>query len=88
MDPHQRARRFPIIDGVTLGKPGGRATMMRFAGDIVIYPWIWERQPTAEFLLALVTYEVVSAYMPRNGKIKKLRTFELVYFNCQFLHQD
>ena len=62
--------------------------MMRIAGNIVIYPWIWGRQPTAEVLLLLVTYKVVSAYMSRNGNIEGLRTFELVYFNCQLLHQD
>jgi hypothetical protein len=88
MDPHQRTRRFPIIDAVALGKPGGRATMMRFAGDIVIYPWIWGRQPTAKLLLAPVTYEVVSAYMPRSDYINGLRTFQLIHFDSQFLHQD
>jgi hypothetical protein len=64
MDPHQRTRRFPTIHGVTLGKPRSRATVMRFARQIVIYPSIWGRQPTAEVLLALVTYEVISAICP------------------------
>ena len=88
MDPHERARRFPVIHGITLRKPRGRATVMKFTGNIVIYPWIWGRQPMAEVLLALVTYEIVSASLPRNSNIKRLRTFQLVYFNCQFLHQD
>ena len=88
MDPHERTRRFPFIDRVALRKPGGRASVMRIAGIIVIDPWIWGRQPTAEVLLLLVTYKVVSAYMSRNGNIEGLRTFELVYFNCQLLHQD
>jgi hypothetical protein len=35
---------------------------MYFAGDIVIYRWIWGRQPTAKVLSALVTYEAASAY--------------------------
>ena len=61
---------------------------MRIAGDIVIYPWIRDRQPTAKVLLTLVTYEVASAYMSRNGNIERLRTFQLVYRNCQLLHQD
>jgi hypothetical protein len=56
--------------------------MMRFTGDIVVYPWIWGRQPMAKVLLALVTYEVVLACVPRNSNIKRLRTFQLVYFNC------
>ena len=43
MDPHERTRRFPIIDGVALRKPRGRTMVMRFLGDIVIYPWIWGR---------------------------------------------
>jgi hypothetical protein len=88
MDPHQRTRRFPTIHGVTLGKPRSRATVMRFARQIVIYPSIWGRQPTAEVLLALVTYEVISGCTPGNGNIKDLRTFELVHFDSQFLHQD
>ena len=43
MDPQERTRRFPTIHGVTLRKPGGRAMVMRFPGDIVIYRWIWGR---------------------------------------------
>jgi hypothetical protein len=58
MEPHKRTRRFPIIENVTLHKPRGRATVVRFAGKIVIYPWIWGGQPTAKVLLALVTYKV------------------------------
>ena len=88
MNPHERTRRFPVIHGIALGKPRGRSTVMRFTGDIMVYPWIWGRQPMTKVHLALVPYEVVSAYMPRNGNIKRLRTFELVYFNCKFLHQD
>jgi hypothetical protein len=88
MNPHQRTRRFPILHGVALRKPRRRATVMQFASHIVIYPRIWGRQPTAMVLLASVTYEVISAYMPRNGNIKRPQTFDLVYFNCQFLHQD
>ena len=44
--------------------------MMRFESKIVIYPWIRGRQPTAKVLLVLVTYEVISAHMPRNDDIK------------------
>jgi hypothetical protein len=81
MNPHERTRRFPIIHGVALRKPRGRATVMRFAGDIVIYTWIWGRQPAAKVLLAQVTYEVISAYMSTDGNIEQLRTFELVDLN-------
>jgi hypothetical protein len=62
--------------------------VMSFASDIVIYPRIWGRQPTAKLLLAPVTYEVVSAYMLINGCTRGLRTFQLVQFESQFLHQD
>jgi hypothetical protein len=55
MDPHQRTRRFPIIDRVALREPRGSATVMRFTGKIVIYPWIWGGQPTAKVLLVQVT---------------------------------
>ena len=88
MDPHGRTRRFPIIYNVALRKPCGRARVMHIAGDIVIYPWIWGRQPTAKVLLTLVTYQVASAYMLRSGYIERLRTFQLVYPDYQFLHQD
>ena len=43
MDPHERTRRFPIIDGVALREPRGRTMVMRFLGDIMVYPWIWGR---------------------------------------------
>ena len=32
--------------------------------------------------------QVASAYILRNGYIERLRTFQLVYPNYQFLHQD
>ena len=57
MDPHERTRRFPITDGIALRKPCGRAMVMRFLGDIVIYAWIWRRQPTTKVILQPVTYE-------------------------------
>jgi hypothetical protein len=63
MDPHQRSCRFPIIHGIALRKPRGRATVMRSPGDIVVYPWIRSRQPAANVLLQPVTYDVVSAYI-------------------------
>jgi hypothetical protein len=92
MDPHERTkertRRFPFFKHIALCKPRGSATVMRFAGYVVIYPWIRGRQPTAKVLLAPTTYQVISAHMPRNDNIKRSRTFELVHFGCQFLHQD
>jgi hypothetical protein len=62
--------------------------VVRIAGNIVIYPWIRGRQPTAKILLIPVTYEVVSAHMLVDANIERLRTFQLVYPNYQFLHQD
>ena len=88
MDPHKRTSRFPLTHGVSLRKPRGRATVMYFARKILVYPWIWGRQPIAKVLLAQVTYEVVSAYNPGNGNNNRLRTFQLVHFVYQFLHQD
>jgi hypothetical protein len=41
MDPHKRTSRFPLFEYVPLSKPGGRAKVTRFVGNIVIYPWIW-----------------------------------------------
>src|SRR6266852_231303 len=43
--------------------------MMRCASNILIYPRICGRQPTAKVLLRFVTYEVVSGSAPRNGDI-------------------
>ena len=51
MDPHERTSRLPYLEHVALSKPSGRATVMRFAGKIVIYPWIWSGQPAAKLLL-------------------------------------
>ena len=55
MEPNERTRRFPIHEGIALLKPRGRAMEMRFEGNIVVYPRIRGRQPTAEVLLELVT---------------------------------
>ena len=63
MYPHERTCRFPGFHGVALHKPRGRAMMMRFPGDVVVYPWIWGGQPTANLFLQLVTYNPVSAYI-------------------------
>jgi hypothetical protein len=60
---------------------------MNLASNIVVDPWIRGRQPTANVLLQPVAYMVVSAYIPKNGDIKRLRTFKLVDFIRQFLHQ-
>ena len=64
MNPHERTLRFPLFENLALGKPYGRVAMMRFASNILIYPRIWGRKPTANFLLQQITYNVVSASTP------------------------
>jgi len=88
MDPHKRTLQLPFLENVALGKPRGRTAMMCSAGNILIYPRIWGRQPTAKLLLQFVTYELDSASAPRNCNIGGLRTFNLVHFNCYLLHDD
>jgi hypothetical protein len=88
MDPHKRTLRFPFFENVALGKPRGRTAMMRFASNILVYPRICGRQPTAKVLVRFVTYEVVSASAHRIGNIGGSRTFHLVNFNCYLLHED
>ena len=61
MDPHKRTLRFPFFENIAFGKPRGRTAMMRFASNILIYPRICGRQPTAKVLLRFVTYEAVCA---------------------------
>ena len=87
MNPHKRTSRIPFFECIALSKPRGRPAVMRFACNIVVYPWIWGRQPTANVLLQLVTYEAVSTYIPENVNIMRLRTFQLVNLIRQFLHQ-
>ena len=70
MDPHKRTLRFPFFEYVALGKPGGRTAMMRFASNILIYPRICGRQPTAKLLLRFVTYEAILAFAPRDGNFE------------------
>ena len=84
MNPHERTSRLPKIHSAALCKPCGCATLMHCPGDIVVYPWIRNGQPTTNVLFQQVTYEVISAYISRNGNINTLRTFELVYLSCQF----
>ena len=69
-------------------KPGGSATVMGFAGKIVIRPRVWWRQPTSKLLLQLVAYKVVSSYKPRNRNVSSPRTFHLIDFHCYVLHND
>jgi hypothetical protein len=88
MDPHKRTLRFPFFEYVALGEPRGRTVMMRFASNILIYPRICGRQPTAKVLLRFVTYKAGSTSAPRIGNIGGLLTFHLVHFNCYLLHED
>jgi len=53
--------------------------MMRFASNILIYPRIWSRQPTAKLLLQPIAYKVLSASIPPDRDIGGLRTFDLVH---------
>ena len=62
MNPHERTSRFPYFENVALRKPCGGTIVMRFASNILIYPWIWGGQPTGILLLHLITYKVVSVY--------------------------
>ena len=61
MDPHKRALRFPFFEYVALGKPRSRTAMMCRTSNILIYPRICGRQPTAKIFLRFVTYGAVSA---------------------------
>ena len=67
MDPHKRTRRFPIHEGTALLEPSGRALVMHFEGDILVYPRIRGRQPTAKVVLELATYGIVSVYTPKTA---------------------
>ena len=87
MDPHKRTLRFPFFEYVAFDKPPGRTDVMRFAGNILVYPRICGRQPTAKILLRFVTYEAVSVSAPRID-IGGLRTFHLVHINCYLLYED
>ena len=74
MDPHERTSRFPYIEYIAFSKPRGRATVMGLASNIVVYPWIRGRQPTANVLLQLVTYKVVSVYTQEHEEVTNVRT--------------
>jgi len=41
MYPKKTASRIPLLKLIALSKPLGGASVMRFASDVVIYPWIW-----------------------------------------------
>ena len=65
MYPHERTLRFPFFENLALRKPRGRVAMMRFASNILVYPRVWGRQPTAKLLLQLITYKKFSLYILR-----------------------
>jgi hypothetical protein len=89
MNPHERTLRFPFFENLALRKPCGRVAMMCFASNILNYPGIWGRQPTAKLLLQLIIYKKFqSLYHESNIAGLLVRTFDLVHFNCQFLHKD
>jgi hypothetical protein len=88
MDPKKAASPLPLIQHIALCKPRGSATVMRFAGDVVVRPWIWRGQPTSNILLQMATCKVDSAYTSQNDDIVGLRTFHLFDFHCHLLHHN
>ena len=88
MDPKKAASPLPLLEHVALCKPRGSATVMRFAGDVVVRPWIWRGQPSSNDLLQLVTYKAASADTSQNDDFVGLRTFHLVYLHRNFLYGD
>jgi hypothetical protein len=55
MDPKKAAGPLPLLEHIALCKPSGSAIVMRFAGDVMVRPWIWRGQPSSNVLLQLVT---------------------------------
>jgi hypothetical protein len=55
MDPKKAASSLPLLEHIALCKPLGSATVMGFAGDVVVRPRIWRGQPSSNILLQLVT---------------------------------
>jgi len=57
VDPQQRTRFLPPLEGVTLHEPQGGAFVASITCDVIIYRWIWGRKPVFEVLSQLVPCE-------------------------------
>jgi hypothetical protein len=55
MDPQKGLGQFPFTEKFALCEPLGGSTIISFANIVVLYRWIWGRQPTSKLVLQLDT---------------------------------
>jgi hypothetical protein len=65
LDPKKVTSLLPLFEHVALRKPRGSATVVHFAGDIMVCPRIWCRQPLSELLLQLVACKKLQLIHPK-----------------------
>jgi hypothetical protein len=61
MNPQKRTcfGPLPFRERVALDKPRRGPRVPQFAGNFVIYGWIWRREPTSDILLQFVTCQTI-----------------------------
>ncbi len=69
-----------------LNKPRRCSVVVSFAGNVVIYPRIWWREPPLNVLSQLIAYKAVSVFLAKDGRVCEKRTSRLVYVTCDLLH--
>jgi hypothetical protein len=53
--------------------------VVRFPGNVMIFPWIRRTEPTANILLQLVTCQTITVISGGNGNVTEQLTFQLVH---------
>ena len=54
VDPEQRTRFLPLLEGVAFYEPQGGALVASITCSVIIYRWIWGREPISKVLSNLV----------------------------------
>ncbi len=87
MDPEEGTwwGRFPFRERLAMNEPRPRPCVVRFPGNMVILPWIWRREPTANILLQLVTCHIINVISGGNGSVTGRLTFQFVHVARHFM---
>ena len=57
MDPEQRSCCNPVFECAAPDEPFGSSIVLGPMSNVVIFGWIWRREPTPDILLQMVSYD-------------------------------
>jgi hypothetical protein len=62
---------FPFGERIAVNEPCPSLALPRRAGDVVIFPWIWGREPAKNIFPQFVTCQTIRMILGSNGSVKE-----------------